>query len=208
MKNLSLIAIIATLVLAASSAQAVSLTWSLGDLNDLPHERYYRWGKNWTVPVGEQVTTASIIFHEIYNWRVEANDRLWLHLLQSAPAGKTSGYDNEASGSWFTPPTYMGEQILLNEFDNLPETYPNRQDVTYTFSGSEVSTLNSYLADGNFGLGFDPDCHYFNCGIQMRVQTGLLPPTPPPVPEASTVALLGLGLAGAAVARFRRTRRG
>jgi len=207
MRNRSLLLALLLVVLFAPTAQAVNLTWNIGELNDLPHERYYRWGKNWTVPTGEYITTASVTFYKIYNWEEEDNDRLYLHLLQSAPSGTTWGIDNEASGSWFSPPTYLGEQVMLHEFDDLPEGYNERADVTYTFSSAEVAKLNTYLADGNFGLGFDPDCHYYNSGIKMRIQTGLEPPTPP-VPEPSTFALLGLGLAGAFIARRRRTARG
>ena len=31
---------------------------------------------------------------------------------------------------------------------------------TITFNSTELAALNSFLADGKFDLGFDPDCHY------------------------------------------------
>ena len=43
--------------------------------------------------------------------------------------------------------------------------------------------LNAYAADGRIGLGLDPDCHFYNDGITLRLVT----------PEPTSLALLGLG---------------
>jgi hypothetical protein len=207
MKSYALLLSLILILLSTANAQA--FYWNIGELNDLPHERYYTWGKNWALPENEVVTTAHITFQSIYNWTNEPNDRLWLHLLQAAPTGVHWGTDNEASGSWFTPPTYTGEQILLNEFANLPEGYDHRQDITYTFSVGEVASLNNYIEHGsNFGLGFDPDCHYYNSGITLYLETAPEQAPTTPVPEPGTLALLGFGLVGAGVIRWRRSVRG
>lgn len=172
------------------------------DLQDLNHEQYFIWGVNWSVPAGQAITAASVTFHDIYNWAVEPNDRLYMHLLQAAPSGLQTGTDNEAVGTWFAPPQYTATQILLKEFTDLPELPDHKQDVTYSFTGSQLATLAAYFADGNGGLGFDPDCHYYNSGVQLKIETAVTP-----VPEPGTLAMFGMGLVGLAGTLRRRTRK-
>jgi hypothetical protein len=74
---------------------------------------------------------------------------------------------------------------------------------TYVFQPDELIALNQYIQNGgNIAIGLDPDCHYFNTGIELDLRTGAIPS----VPEPTSLVLLGSGLALARRyrARFRR----
>lgn len=194
------VAVVLLLGTAIAPAEAFSLYPPGGDLQDLPHGRYYTWGINANLPEGYRVVSASVTFHQIWNWAIEANDRIWFSLLQDAPSGVRWGRDRQAYGNWFDSPEYSGEHTLLAEFDNLPELWENREDVTYEFTESDLAVLNDYITDGNFGLGFDPDCHFYNCGVEFHGAIA-------PIPEPTTLVLFGLGLIGLGGARKRWARK-
>ncbi|MCP4686462.1 MAG: hypothetical protein GY859_00325, partial [Desulfobacterales bacterium] len=105
---------------------------------------------------------------------------LWVTALDSAAAGASMGHDGQGGGDYFA-----GQGISLNHWQNLPNT---AQDITYDFSASEIAGLTGYLSDGNFGLGFDPDCHFYNSGITLTIETAV------PIPGA--IWLMFAGLAG------------
>lgn len=72
-------------------------------------------------------------------------------------------------------------------------------DLTYQLDEGSINTLFEYALDGSFGIGLDPDCHYFNDGVTFTVTT-----TAVPEPETYAMMLAGLGLLGISAHRRRR----
>ena len=149
------------------------------DLDGLDHHWAYEWGIDVTLPPGERVIAAELVFDNIRNWNSAANV-LYVHQLDECDYGVTEYYDNQGGGDYFTqPPSRTAEHLIT--YHNLPST---AQDITYTFTADDLVTLNTYVADGRLGLGLDPDCHFYNDGITLRLET----------PEPTSLALLGLGV--------------
>jgi len=158
------------------------------DLSDLDHEKYYTWGINWSIPAGEVIESATLFFDNIRNYDSTSND-LWVHLLDSPSVGVTVGTDNQGGGDYFA-----GQGPLLKHWQALPAT---PQDITYTFTADQLVALTAYFANGNAGFGFDPDCHFYNDGITLTIETAQVP-----IPAA--LWLLGSGLLGLIGIRRRR----
>lgn len=161
------------------------------DLGDLDHSKFYTWGLESDWPDDAKPVSATLTFKNIRNWDNNANV-LRVHLLGNpAKLGVVVGTDNEGGGD-----NFAGKGVLLVTYRNLT-THANT--LTYNFTASELQSLQQYGADGKFGLGFDPDCHYYNDKIQLTVcfepQLG--------VPEPATLLLL----AGGAVPAFLKRRR-
>ena len=164
------------------------LTPNPSDLSDLDHTKYYKWGINTPWSFLEDEVTATLTLKGIRNWDSGANV-LFIHLLNYAPLGVTSGNDYEGGGDYFA-----GNGVLLVQYNNLP-TYP--QDLVYTFTSAQLNSLLSYASDGRFALGFDPDCHFYNDGISLDISDK------PNTPEPATVGLLLAGAFGLARKRVR-----
>lgn len=149
------------------------------DLGDLDHNKYYTWGiDDLDLSEGEIIVGASLFFDDIRNHDSNPNS-LWVHLLDTATDGVGTDYSGEGDH-------FEGEGTLLFKWEDLPTT---PQDLTYTFSDSDIALLASYNIDGNFGFGFDPDCHFFNNGVTFSLESA-------PIPEPATVVLLGSGFLG------------
>ncbi|MFH0728225.1 MAG: PEP-CTERM sorting domain-containing protein [Pseudomonadota bacterium] len=69
-------------------------------------------------------------------------------------------------------------------------------NITYVFDSEDLSALNNFLYNDDkvLGIGFDPDCHYFNEGFVLTIKTGPLDSPNATVPEPATLILFGSGL--------------
>jgi hypothetical protein len=74
---------------------------------------------------------------------------------------------------------------------------PRNFTLEYNINSSYFGWLSDGLLDGGFGFGIDPDCHYFNSGIEFTIVTG--PSSTPPVPVPAAASLAAIGLAGLAM---------
>ena len=152
------------------------------DLWDLDHDKYYTWGIDWNLPQGETIAAATLSFDDVRNNDSGLND-LYVQLLDSASNGVAVGTDNPAFGNYFA-----NQGIQLYHGINLSNT---ALDIDVIFNSGQIITLLDYLKDGNFGLGFDPDCYFYNDEITLTLNT-----VNTPIPGA--IFLLGSGLVGLA----------
>jgi hypothetical protein len=173
-----MVAVILFLMLGLVGANAFSATIRLApnpsDLNDLDHDKYYTWGIVQPVSTGEIISSATLTFKDIYNWQKEPN-QLYVHLLDDASTGVYVGSDTR-TGDYFT-----GRGINLVTYVNIPDV---PRTLTYTFTSDQIVSLNRYLQDSRFGLGFDPDCHFYNNGVTLTLETVSS------VPEPATLVMM------------------
>lgn len=185
-KTLALLLVTGSLGVAVVQAGVYTFQPAPADLWDLDHYKYYTWGIGWSIPDGETLTGATLFIDNINDWQVEP-DILYIHLLDDPTIGVTSGTDNQNPADHF-----QGQGVLLTTYTD-DDGWPNPpEDWIYTFAATQLDDLESYLANGVFGFGFDPDCHYFNDGITLTIETTETVPEP----SVGLLVSVGLGLAG------------
>jgi hypothetical protein len=181
-------------------------------IGDLDHSYYYTWGMNLGIDLTKvSITAASITFKNIQNWDTNSYT-LWVHLLQhdvsssSKVLGGVRSYYDGVNGDGNTNDEFASNGVLLKKYTSgIPYSNQSPATVTYDFIASDLASLNTYAAvatAGIIGLGFDPDCHFWNDGVSFSITT--TPTRADAVPEPATMLLFGTGLAGLAGFRMRR----
>ena len=208
---LSLIIVIGAMLLSPGIAQASMYTFATTELKGLSHWSYYTWGIDWTVPEGEQISSATLSIDHI-NTCWATRNILSVHLLDGPAVGAIqAGWDMNNRGDAFEN---VGLPLTSYTDD---DHWPNpSEDFSYEFDLGEIDTLGADVADGIFGLGFDPQGHYLNDGMRLTITTeterngtGQTPgggggPAITPIPEPSTMVFTLIGLGFAARKRLRR----
>ena len=196
MRRVVLTAVVLLSLLAATSVQAVTFVTHVfepepADLWDLPHSSAFTWGLDWAPYAEYEITEVTLTFHDIYNWTEEPN-WLHIHLLDDPLVGTNWFTDGYASADDF----FDGQGVHLDTWTDVPGGGPG-SDLTYTFSDyGWVNLVRDFANDAQdpvWGLGIDPDCHFYNEGLSLTVVQA--------VPEPVTLALFGVGLIGTGLAR-------
>ena len=209
MKKSIVLACIATLGIVTISASAGVYTFQPIpdiDLADLDHHYFYIWEKDFSLPADEYVIGASLFFDNINDWIVESGDILYMRLLSKTnidaaddePADIVDwwkgdsdtnniyrGYDGQGGGD-----SLSGYGILLGTYTDDDTDSNPPEDFIYDFTQDEWELLDVLIhAQVGFGIGFDPDCHYWNDGITLTIETV-------PVPAAVILGSIGLSFSG------------
>jgi hypothetical protein len=212
-----LILAVATLAIFGLPATVLATTLTLSptpaDLTDLDHHSVYTWRIDNVNLSGQTITSVKLTFNNISNWDSNPNT-LFIHLLDTAKGSGVTSFIDDPTGSapvlditddfvnprfhsnanWLVAAGTADTFLTSRSFTTTPETF------VYNFTEAQITTLAAYISNGgNFALGFDPDCHFYNSGIVLTIDTQTAT-----IPEPTTMVLLGSGLAGAYLRRRRQ----
>ena len=163
------------------------------NMYNLDHYKYYTWGLDWTAQ-NERIDDVFVSVKDIRNWWPYEENSLFIRMLDDAALGLYEGDDlTDGIVDYFD-----GQGVLIDEWSDPVGGYRTR-GVNLRYSLKDLGLLNefrAYAEDGRVAFAFDPDCHYYNSGVQVTVITD--------TPEPATFVLFGLGLVGAGLVRRKK----
>jgi len=189
---LTLILAFASFSSASATLTSISFQPSPADLDGLDHHYSYSWridNINPSSPI--TVTSATLTFNNIQNWDTSPN-MLFVYLLDTATQSGVNTFqdhpldeapigdivDHFANGA-VIPSLLTASTAKIKLFQQSFTTTPT--DFTYTFTSAQLVTLSQYINNGDdLAFGFDPECHFFNDGVNFNM-------TFAPVPEPASL---------------------
>jgi hypothetical protein len=168
--------------LSAAYAGSIVFVPNPKDLGDLDHNTYVSWGIDYQVPAHMKLVDVILRISNIDDWTDEADDHLYIHLLDQPPIGVVHYNDSEKGGD-----NWAGKGPLIADYS---DPGPGKEPLEYGLKKlGLLETFKSYALDGRVGVAFDPDCHYYNDGVSLEVIT-----EPVPEPASGLAAVTGIGL--------------
>lgn len=222
--------VVFALVGGAASAAVYTFVPPSSNLWNLDHSTAYAWGLKPGIPTDEVITSAKLTITGIYDWQVETNlltvDLLNTppsfgsssttgtasNYVVTKSKGEDGGTYWEQTGKWGGSERMFGWQdadgpatvnTLVYDFSNLYVYDKTGTQLLQTIptAGATLDDFTNYLRnDGLVGFGFDPNCHFYNSGVQLQIETS---PSGASLPSPFAVLPFSVGLL---VAFRRRTR--
>jgi len=157
------LALLGMATVMVNAAEVFTFTPDPENLNDLDHHMWYSWGFDVTVLDGRFIEEVELRIENISNWDDDANV-LYLHLLNNAPMGVNSGHDGQDPVDYFDGAGPLIEAWVDENGAGASE------DLSFLLSERGlIDDAQNFVLDGILGIGFDPDCHYFNDGVTLIV---------------------------------------
>jgi hypothetical protein len=202
MLSMSVVMGAALFIVVPALGDVFVFTPSQSDLGDLDHNYSFVWGLKWQLAPGQIIESATLTYKNIYNWNSGTNV-LYTHLLDTVVdpnGGQSPNWAQKAGYQTITIKRYDDESMndaFLNQGVKLGEWSDPDGPLTKTNLSYSISAANlSWLEDGNFGFGVDPDCHYYNDKVSLTIVTRPELSPPVPAPGAAVLGLLGLVVTG------------